>query len=340
MKTGVFGNKDTTGLVLNYFIKDNWPLNNLVCISPSSKLSNSISGYHNPEHWKLPKKVEVIFTNSYSLNHENDKKLILSLKLDLIFVIGWQRLIPEWLLNSLKVGAFGMHGSSEPLPSGRGRSPLNWSIIQGKKQFQTNLFKYEAGIDDGNIVGSDIFEINKHDTGGSLQMKNTFSMIKLLKSYKNELLTNSFSTIEQPSNITPTYYPKRRAVDGQILWGLSSNEIDRLVRAVSFPFPGAKTFINDVEIIVWEGYSIAIGEFDKTSIGEVVYIDSNKNIILRCGDGFYCITNYQSEKENIKVGDILKSKSDYCWDPEKLPITSSKYCSTYEDIPEEYRKYV
>ncbi len=248
MKIGVFGNKNTTGLILNYLIKDNWPISNVICIRSSDPIVSSISGYQNSEKWCLPNSVKIIFANSYSLNNEEDKKLVLSLNLDLIFVIGWQRLIPDWLLNSLKIGAFGMHGSSKPLPNGRGRSPLNWSIIQGKKQFYTNLFKYEKGIDDGGIVGSDIFEITANDTGGSLQVKNTFSMIKILEKHKKKLLSNSFKIIEQPSHISPTYYPKRRPEDGLVLWGLSSIEIDRLIRAVSYPFPGARSFLDENEI--------------------------------------------------------------------------------------------
>ena len=62
-------------------------------------------------------------------------EMIKSLNIDIIFCMGWQRLIPEWLLNDLSVGAFGMHGSNKPLPHGRGRSPLNWSLIQDKNMF-------------------------------------------------------------------------------------------------------------------------------------------------------------------------------------------------------------
>ena len=46
-----------------------------------------------------------------------------------------KRLIPIDILEQFSVGAFGMHGSSMDLPLGRGRSPLNWSLIEGRKFF-------------------------------------------------------------------------------------------------------------------------------------------------------------------------------------------------------------
>src|SRR3989338_7611323 len=59
-------------------------------------------------------------------------------------VAGYMDLRP--FLKSLSVGAFGMHGSSKPLPFGRGRSPINWSLIQDKKIFYTHLFQYLPGV--------------------------------------------------------------------------------------------------------------------------------------------------------------------------------------------------
>ena len=65
---------------------------------------------------------------------------------------GWQRLVPDKILKTLKYGGLGQHGSSEFLPKFRGRSPLNWSIIMGKRRLIWNLFVMTSGIDDGDIV--------------------------------------------------------------------------------------------------------------------------------------------------------------------------------------------
>ena len=97
------------------------------------------------------------------------------------FAIGWQRLIPENILNCFECGVFGMHGSSQDLPFGKGRSPMNWSLIEGRKWFYTNLFKYENGIDNGDIIGKDCFSIQESDTAETLHYKNLLSFFNILK---------------------------------------------------------------------------------------------------------------------------------------------------------------
>lgn len=45
---------------------------------------------------------------------------------------------------------------------------MNWSLIEGRKWFHTNLFKFQAGIDDGPIVDTFTFSITDADTGETL----------------------------------------------------------------------------------------------------------------------------------------------------------------------------
>ena len=73
--------------------------------------------------------------------------------------MGWQRLIPDNILSSTKIGIFGMHGSSEGLPKGRGRSPLNWSLILNYKYFSTSLIKYDNSINSKNNHLSKSFKL-------------------------------------------------------------------------------------------------------------------------------------------------------------------------------------
>ena len=72
---------------------------------------------------------------------------------DLLCALGWGRLVPEAVLQMLGKFACGMHGSAFGLPRGRGRSPMNWSIITGHNRFITSLFRYTPGMDDGDILG-------------------------------------------------------------------------------------------------------------------------------------------------------------------------------------------
>ena len=93
------------------------------------------------------------------MTDKKTQKIFDGKKIDLLIVVGWQRLIPGWLINQLTVGAFGMCGSSQPLPKRRGRSPMVWSILEKRSHFLTNLFRYDEGIDSGMIVSTLRFNI-------------------------------------------------------------------------------------------------------------------------------------------------------------------------------------
>ena len=51
---------------------------------------------------------------------------------DYIFVLGWSQIFKEELLNIPNEFVVGSHPS--PLPDGRGRAPVPWTIIQEKKK--------------------------------------------------------------------------------------------------------------------------------------------------------------------------------------------------------------
>ncbi|MBK8606779.1 MAG: hypothetical protein IPN82_08085 [Chitinophagaceae bacterium] len=105
---------------------------------------------------------------------------------------GWQRLFPEEILETISIGAIGIHGSSELLPKGRGRSPINWSIIQNKKRFIIQYFLIKAGVDDGDIFYFESFDINEWDTCRTLYYKNSIVTKRVLVKWIPELLKISF----------------------------------------------------------------------------------------------------------------------------------------------------
>ncbi len=124
------GNQYTTRDCMSRLIEAGYKISYLLNMVPEK--SSTIAGYADLAAFAIEHDINLYRPRTYSLNNEEDQSNILRFKIDLLIVIGWQRLIPDWFLNSLSIGAFGMHGSSEPLPKGRGRSPMNWGLIEGK----------------------------------------------------------------------------------------------------------------------------------------------------------------------------------------------------------------
>ncbi len=304
-----FGCKKTTQFVIDS-LSDIVKVNYLFTISPLKNEKIIIPDYIDLKKYYKNKNIDVYHVNRYDLKDSNDIKIISDLKIDLGFAIGWQRLIPEEVLNSINIGVFGMHGSSQDLPKGRGRSPMNWSIIEGREFFYTNLFKYDSGIDSGNILDTIKFSINKNDTAETMHFKNMISMSKLIKKNHSPLISEKFKLKKQRA-LKPTYYPKREPEDSQIDWDQEINFIDRFIRAVTKPFNGAFTFLNSQMFTIYSAQIFDEIEFlhKDFETGLILEILSDKKILVKCNGGVLLINSFES-KVKPKKGDRFEIKYD------------------------------
>lgn len=323
-RIGVAGCKHTTLDFIKGIINAGFKVDCVITISEQKGQSQKVAGFYNMVPFLKELNIPYYIADKYSLLSDKDEKAIKLLKLDLLFCVGWQRLIPEWFLNDLTIGAFGMHGSNKPLPHGRGRSPLNWSLIQNKKVFFTHLFRYKAGVDDGDIVGYQLFEITPFDTALTLHYKNLISMIKIVVSTLPSLLNGSIKLIPQP-DIEPSFYPKREEEDGLIHWDLASEDIYNLIRAVTAPFPGAFGYINSglnvVKIKIWKAIPFDTHlRWDNLNPGTICMFFFDSTFIVKTGDTSVLVQEYEVDA-NIKLKEGLRIH------------TNGKLKKTWENLP-------
>jgi len=295
----IFGCKSTTQFLIENLI-DQIKIEYLVTIDEVMALKNEVADFKNLE--SLSKKYGIKKYNavSYSLKSEDDYKFFTENKIDLAFVVGWQRLIPELILNTFSIGAFGMHGSSMDLPLGRGRSPMNWAIIEGKQQFYTNLFMYDPGIDSGDVLDTYKFQIHHRDTAETMHYKNVLAMIFLIKKNLPALFSKSFSLKKQDINIEPTYYPKRTPKDSLIDWNQDISSLERFIRAVPPPFNGAYSYINQrYKCVIYDIQIFDFNEFGYSSmkVGEVVQVFSGGKLLVKVFGGLILINSYKCDIE-------------------------------------------
>jgi methionyl-tRNA formyltransferase len=302
------GCKDTTAECIGSLIRAGYKIDLLITISEELAQKNMVAGFMDLRKFAALNDIPVYMADSYSLKSEKDREALKEIDIMLLLVIGWQRLIPEWLLERLTIGAFGMHGSSHALPYGRGRSPMNWSLIQNKTSFITNLFKYSPGVDDGDILDTQVFDINPFDNAKTMHYKSTLAMATLLKKHLAKMLKNEFE-LKKQMNIIPTYYPKRTDEDGIIFWDKDSAEIYNLIRAVTRPFHGAFTFYNNKKMMIWNGYPFDSRLFDPYIMpGVILHLFSNGDIVLKTGDGSFIITEYELDDTiELQPGDVFHS---------------------------------
>lgn len=303
-KVVVFGVKNTTKYFIEYIEKNIMKIDLIVSIDYEVTKKNHIAGYHNLKKLAESLDIKYLAVNDYSLSKENTIEFFRDNEFEIGISIGWQRLIPKQILKRFKYGVFGFHGSAGYLPFGKGRSPLNWSIIKDYTRFINHCFRYDTSPDSGSIYSTKIFQITEFDTIKTLQIKVMLvgkeQIRNLLTDYKND----SLQLKKQNNNGEMTWFKKRRPEDGKIPLYSSTKDMYNLIRAVTYPFTGAFFHLNNKKIIIWQAYPFDYFiDFYEHKVGEIIDV-FNRDFIIKTIDGSLIVTKYEFDGI-IKSGDIL-----------------------------------
>lgn len=299
----VFGVKDTSENIVTFIQEQICPVDLVITISPEVTRKNQVSGYKGLSVLTEKYGIPVHEADSYFLTDEKTHNFMRENEFDIGISMGWQRLMPKSVLDCFKYGVYGFHGNSGYLPFGRGRSPLNWSIILGDTRFNLNLFRYDEKADSPNVFATEMFSITPHDDIRTAQYKNMICsknlIRKLLKAYEEDHIV-----IRTDSRDFDSWYEKRTAADGKIDFHARTREIYNLIRGVAAPFPGASAMCGDKEVKVWEAHPFdEMIDFSAYAPGEVIDVFDGKPVV-RTVDGSLLIDRYECVQE-LRPGDLL-----------------------------------
>ena len=213
----------------------------------------------------------------------NDPDAIQALRqadLDWLFIIGWSQIAGPEVLACARRGVLGMHPTL--LPVGRGRASIPWAILKGLNETGVSLFRLAEGVDTGAVLAQRVIDIDPNESAGTLYNKAIVAHLSLLRDVWPKLEDASVHECRQ-DELKATVWPRRRPADGEILPSMSVEEVDRLVRATSRPYPGAFVLQGDGSTLrVWSGAPSTDG-----SIGPE----------LRLADGYYTV--HASDVEEV-----------------------------------------
>ncbi|WP_293394219.1 formyltransferase family protein [Peptoclostridium sp.] len=182
------------------------------------------------------------------IDNINDPEVMEALKkykIDWLFIIGWSQIAKEEVLETPNKGCIGMHPTL--LPVGRGRAAIPWAIIKGLNKSGVTMFKLDEGVDTGEIIGQGVIEINENTTATDLYKKVDDMHVELISKYWDDIVNNRVLLIKQDES-KATEWPGRKPEDGELLSSMTIDEADKLVRAVTYPYPGA--FYKDGEQVM------------------------------------------------------------------------------------------
>lgn len=298
-KIVLFGTKDTTIEMIKFIAETlGEQIDLLVTVSDKVTQKVDIAGFASVDETAGKYGIEVFKSDAYSLNDEKCKAFFSENTFEIGICMGWQRLIPALVLERFKEGIFGFHGSCGYLPFGRGRSPLNWSLLLGDKRFVLNLFKYDENADSPNVFSNVIFEINEHDTIRTLQYKSILCSRDLVKKLLRTYRTGKI-TIDTATRDFDSWYGKRTPADGEIDFTKRTWEIYNLIRSVTKPFAGAYCYVDGAngreKVIIWSAVPFDKNiDFSGYAVGEIIDVFDG-NLVVRTLDGSLLITDYECE---------------------------------------------
>ncbi|WP_380675286.1 methionyl-tRNA formyltransferase [Salinigranum sp. GCM10025319] len=219
---------------------------------------------------------------------------------ELLFVVGWSRLVERRIIDVPSVAAFGMHPA--PLPRGRGRAPIAWSLIKGLDETALTMFHLVEEADAGDIAGQVTIPIDKRDDAASLYEKVVDAGRTLVREVYPQVDAGEVPRTPQDDDAA-TWWPRRRPEHGLIDWTHPPEEVYDWIRGQSHPYPGAFTFLDGRRVTVWAANPPS-GDRAFVEPGELVYREGD---VLGVGawEGVVELTRVEIDGQEMPAGALV-----------------------------------
>lgn len=248
----------------------------------------------NSDHMDLApiaEKNEIRWKYVDDINSPDEKNWIEERRPALIFVAGWSQLLDKDTFSLAPMGAIGFHPAL--LPLNRGRHPLIWAIILGLPKTGSTFFVMDEQPDHGKILSQREVSIDPRETAFSLYRKIQNAMAQQIPRFLPQFLSgiiHPYSTPDQTGNI----WRKRSSDDGLIDFRMSTLNIDRLVRALTKPYPGSEIVVLERCYVVWRAEPSTDSWPSNLEPGKVLATDSITGIVtVKTGDGAIKLVEHQ-----------------------------------------------
>ncbi|MBQ3022858.1 MAG: methionyl-tRNA formyltransferase [Clostridia bacterium] len=217
---------------------------------------------------------------------------------DIIIVVAYGKILPEYILNFPKYGCVNIHGSL--LPKYRGAAPIQRAVIDGEKVSGVTSMYMEKGLDTGDILVKRELPIGETTTAGEYHDALAILGGKVLLETVDALEKGEITPEKQDGSLS-TYAHQLSKAEGEINWNNTNEEIYNKVRGLN-PWPKAFSFIGKKRFVVDFVY-----KSDKSgNAGEVIEANDD-GITVACGKGSVIIKDIKIEgKKMMPVSDFLR----------------------------------
>src|SRR5579863_6549239 len=228
--------------------------------------------------------------------NEEFRAQLAAIRPDAIIVVGYGRIIPQWMLDLPRLGNINVHGSL--LPKYRGAAPIQWAIARGETVTGVTTMCIDAGLDTGDILLQREMAIGPEDTAVTLGPRMAAMGADLLVETLRGLEAATVEARPQ-DEAQATLAPILKKDDGQVDFSRTAAENFNRLRGFQ-PWPGAHTRFRGKNLV------IAKAAVNKESVPAGEMAVRGDRLLAGCGQGSLEFLEVQLEgKKRTSARDFI-----------------------------------
>ena len=218
-----------------------------------------------------------------TLDSDEEYDFMKNLKLDIVVVIAYGKIIPKRFLNLAKYGFINVHASL--LPKWRGAAPIQRSIMNLDSETGISIMKVVEELDAGPVMHQAKIVINENtDTQTLTQVLSQLGAKALLDSISK--IENGKAKFKEQNHNQATYAKKISKAEGKIEWNESAKKVLAKINGLN-PDPGAWFEYKNERYKIWKAEIVN----KSGKIGTIL----NDQLLVSCKDQAIQILEIQKE---------------------------------------------
>lgn len=198
---------------------------------------------------QLALKNELKVLQPQSLRDQQWQRKLAAFQPDLMVVVAYGLMIPDWLLVLPRLGCWNVHASL--LPRWRGAAPIHRAIEAGDEQTGVCIMQMDATLDTGPVYHCLKSAIDPQDTTGFLHDRLADMGADALRYCLNRVATGNLMPAQVQDDSQAIYAHKLSKAEAELDWNQPAEVLQRRIRAFN-PWPVAWCELDGQRLRIWQ----------------------------------------------------------------------------------------
>lgn len=221
---------------------------------------------------------------------------------DVIVVVAYGKILPQYVLDFPKYGCVNVHGSL--LPEYRGAAPIQRAVLDGKEKTGVTTMFMDKGLDTGDMIFAESVDIAPDETVGELWDRLAILGGKLLVKTLEAIANGTAQRTKQDDSLA-TYAAKIDKDERKVDFSLCAKEVHNKIRGMS-PYPAAHADLDGTPTKLYGSKYLDISTNKKP--GEIVNFTPD-GVVIACAEGAVSISHLKPDgSKMMSVKDMINGR--------------------------------